>query len=94
MMFLEIIPVYTDIIPESYRMEEGKLYISREHSTAIHLCPNGCRREVVTPLGDGEWTLTEKDGKVTLRPSIGNWKGQHPYHAHYYITENRIEMLP
>lgn len=75
--------------------EEGILYISKEFGIVIHLCACGCGVESVTSIekdGSG-WTLTENNGKVTLRPSIGNFIGEKPYHAHYYITNNKIEWL-
>jgi len=73
-------------------LEQGVLYVSSEFQTAIHLCAcGGCNIQTVTPLGPGEWTLTETDGRVTLRPSIGNM--QFPCKSHYYITENRVEWL-
>lgn len=85
----KIEPVYFDVIPKD--LEHGKLYISKRFNTAIHLCACGCGEKTVTPLGDGEWALACNDGKVTLRPSIGNWSGQNPYHAHYLITDNEIQ---
>lgn len=56
-------------------------------------CTCGCGMEAVTPLGNGEWSLIESNNQVTLRPSIGNFKGENPYHAHYYITNNKIDWL-
>ncbi len=85
----ELIPKFVDYIPA--QLEEGKLYISEEFKVAIHLCACGCGGKTVTPLGKGEWTLTKDEGGVTLRPSIGNWSGENPYHAHYFITNNKIE---
>ena len=70
-------------------LNSGVLYISKRFELAIHLCACGCNGKVVTPLD--EWKLTEKNGKVTLRPSIGNWAGERPYHAHYYITNSEIK---
>lgn len=69
----------------------GVLYISREFNLAIHLCACGCGVETVTPLN--EWRITEQNGGVTLRPSIGNFKGEKPYHAHYYVTNSKVEWL-
>jgi len=90
----KIEPVYCDQIPEN--MEEGKLYISEKYGVANHLCACGCGQQTVTDLkpywNDG-WDKTESNGKVTLRPSIGNFKRESPYHAHYYITGNKIEWL-
>lgn len=87
----DIVPVYVDYMPD--RPEPGKLYISTIFELAIHLCACGCGGKTVTPLGASEWTLTDKGGIVTLRPSIGNWSGENPYHAHYYITDNKIQWL-
>lgn len=84
----QIQPVYVEEIPKE--LEHGKLYISNKYSTAIHLCACGCGGKTVTPTSPGEWTITDKDGRVTLRPSIGNWSGENPYHAHYFITDNQI----
>jgi hypothetical protein len=88
-MINSITPEYMEHIPED--IKEGILYISKEFETAIHLCACGCGRKTVTPFGKGGWVLTESDGLVTLRPSIGNFRGENPYHAHYYITNNKIE---
>lgn len=91
MRISELVPVYFKEIPAN--LEAGKLYISNEFNVAIHLCACGCGGKTVTPLGSDGWTLTESSGKITLRPSIGNWSGENPYHAHYYITDNKIQML-
>lgn len=94
MKIFNISPVYVETIPNE--LEEGKLYISLEYGIAIHLCACGCKGKTVTGLkehwNDG-WTLTDNDGKVTLRPSIGNFSGENPYHAHYFITNNQIQWL-
>lgn len=85
----EIIPFFTENIPSD--LEEGKLYISEEYSVAVHLCACGCKNKSVTPLKKGEWELIKNGDKVSLKPSIGNFSGEAPdYHAHYYITENKI----
>ncbi len=87
----ELIPEYCEYMERN--IEYGKLYISEEFGVAIHLCACGCGGKAVTPIGKGEWTLTKNDGKITLRPSIGNWAGENPHHAHYYITDNKIQWL-
>ncbi len=87
----ELTPEYSEYIPN--KKEEGILYISEKYKVAIHLCACGCGIQTVTPLGAGEWTLSKNGDKVTLRPSIGNFTGENPYHAHYYITDNKIEWL-
>lgn len=90
----EIRPEFVEHIP--HEVEEGVLYISKEYQIAIHLCACGCGGKTATrinrPNGDC-WTLEESDVTVTLRPSIGNWSGENPYHAHYLITKNKIEWL-
>lgn len=91
MRITELTPVQCKHIPD--QLEAGKLYISHEFKIAIHLCACGCGGQTVTPFNDRGWTLTDNEGKVTLRPSIGNWSGESPYHAHYYVTDNRIEWL-
>lgn len=86
-------PKYLKELPKE--KEEGILYISKEFGLAIHLCACGCGVETVTPFAPDlePWTMTENNGLITLRPSIGNFKGERPYHAHYYITDNEIEWL-
>lgn len=92
MRITELTPVQCKHIPNE--LESGKLYISHEFNIAIHLCACGCGEKTPTRINNPDgWTLTDNNGKVTLRPSIGNWSGESPYHAHYYITDNRIEWL-
>lgn len=80
-----------ETIPD--KLEEGSIYVSEIYDIAIHLCTCGCKRKTVTPIGNGEWSITINESKATLRPSIGNFKGENPYHAHYYITNGIIEWL-
>lgn len=87
----ELKPVFVETIP--HEIEEGILYISLEYKSAIHLCACGCKGITATPLIKNEWVLTTNNEKVTLRPSIGNFSGEVPYHAHYYITDNKIQWL-
>jgi hypothetical protein len=73
-------------------MEPGKLYISRKFKLANHLCPCGCGEQAVTPFNNGkDWTLTERDGKVTLRASVLNTLC--PNRSHYFITDNKIQWV-
>lgn len=81
-------PVFTEFIPQD--LEDGKLYISEKYEVAIHLCACGCGGKAVTPIGPGEWRLTKNGDKISLSPSIGNWSGEKEYHAHYFITDNKI----
>ncbi len=66
----------------------GILYVSEEFAVAGHLCACGCGNKVITPLGPAEWTFTERKGRPTLHPSIGNW--QLPCRSHYVIAEGQI----
>lgn len=91
-MIHEVIPEYCDTIPNL--LVEGIIYISHKYDTAIHLCACDCGQKTVTPINrEDSWQLSENDGKITLRPSIGNFMGESPYHAHYLITENKIQWL-
>ena len=87
----EIKQKYVDTIP--IHLENGVIYISKQYEIAVHLCACGCGGKTATPLGKEGWLLTDKNDKITLRPSIGNWSGEKPYHAHYFITENKIQWL-
>lgn len=94
-MIAELTPVFIKFIPKP--LEEGKLYISEEFNTSIHLCACGCGVQTVLPFNrtingqnDG-WTLAKNGDLITMRPSVGNFSGERPYHAHYYITDNKIE---
>ncbi len=77
--------------PPKEKFQDGVLYFSKEFKLAAHLCACGCGGEVVTPIDDGTrgWTLDEAG--PTLFPSIGNWSGERPYHAHYYIKNGNVE---
>lgn len=79
-----ITPIYVQYIPRHHEMEEGKIYISKEFETATHLCLCGCGFPTVTPLKYNGWELTDKEGKITITPSIGNF--QYPCKSHYIIT--------
>lgn len=92
-----IIPVYVDQIPD--KLEYGKIYISKRYGTAVHLCACGCGEKTVTPFShiiegkDHGWKFTFDGDIVTLSPSIGNFSGEKPYHAHYYIWQNKIRWV-
>lgn len=81
-------PVYVQYIPPADSMKDGEIYISREFQTAVHKCCCGCGEEVVTPFNPAQWQISDKNGKVSLYPSIGNWS--YPCQSHYYIKNNRI----
>jgi hypothetical protein len=90
-----LIPVFVEQIPKE--IEEGKLYITKEFNTSVHLCACGCGGKTVLPFNciiEGKvkgWDMIEhRDGTVSFTPSIGNWANEHPYHAHYFITKSKI----
>jgi Family of unknown function (DUF6527) len=70
----------------------GILYVSEEFAVAGHLCACGCGNKIITPLGPSEWTFTERNGRPTLHPSVGNW--QLPCRSHYIIDEGQIHLVP
>ena len=78
---------FAELIPE--QLEEGIVYVSMQHCTAIHKCVCGCGNEVVTPLSPTDWKLIFNGETISLRPSIGNWNFE--CQSHYWITENKIE---
>src|SRR6185369_5281640 len=54
-----------------------------------HKCCCGCGEDVYNKLGPAKWQLTKaSDGRVTLNPSVGNWK--YACQSHYWIRNNRV----
>lgn len=85
-------PVFVESIPEL--LEQGNLYISEKHGVSVHLCACGCGHKTVLdfrPEWPDGWDMKNNKGKITFRPSIGNFN--FPCKSHYYITENRVEWL-
>jgi len=81
---------FVEFIPE--QLEEGAIYISLPHATAMHLCACGCGREVPTPLSPTDWQVIFDGETVSLKPSIGNWS--FPCQSHYWIDRGRIRWAP
>jgi hypothetical protein len=77
---------FVEFIPEG--IEEGVLYVSMDHATAIHKCCCGCGNEVVTPLSPTDWTLIYDGTSITLHPSIGNWGSA--CQSHYWIRGDSV----
>jgi hypothetical protein len=69
-------------------MEPGVLYVSTIYSTAGHICPCGCGREVVTKLSPARWRVIF-DGEVSLTPSVA--ATGLPCNSHYYITRGEVD---
>jgi hypothetical protein len=80
-----IAPEFVETFPSD--LQPGILYVSAAYSTAAHSCACGCGREVITPLSPAQWVLTF-DGRVSIRPSIGNWA--FPCQSHYVIERGEI----
>jgi hypothetical protein len=83
---LELIPRDQDEFPKV--LDEGVLYISEECELAAHKCCCGCGEDVITPLRPARWRLDRNGGRVSLYPSIGNWK--FACRSHYWIRDNRV----
>jgi hypothetical protein len=73
-------------VPE--KLEDGVLYVSLEHRSAMHKCCCGCGHEVVTPLSPTDWKMTFDGVSISLHPSIGNWSL--PCQSHYWIDESAV----
>lgn len=86
MKILELTPCDLDEFPRV--LEEGILYISEECEMAAHKCCCGCGEDVITPLNPARWRLDRHGGRVSLHPSIGNWK--FACRSHYWIRHNRV----
>ncbi len=86
MKILELTPLELDEFPRV--LEEGILYISEECELAAHKCCCGCGEDVITPLNPARWRLIRSSGRVSLYPSIGNWK--YACQSHYWIRQNRV----
>lgn len=81
---------YTARFVESFPtpMEPGVLYVSIAYSTAGHICPCRCGREVVTKLSPARWRVIY-DGEVSLKPSVA--ATALPCNSHYFITRGQVD---
>lgn len=70
------------------QLEPGILYVSTKYGTAAHLCACGCGEKIRTPLGETEWSFSEKATGPSLWPSVGNW--QKPCQSHYVVDGGEI----
>jgi hypothetical protein len=70
------------------KLEDGVLYVSLDHRSAMHKCCCGCGHEVVTPFSPTDWKMTFDGASISLHPSIGNWSL--PCHSHYWIDEGTV----
>lgn len=81
--------VVVKVISMPLVLEEGILYVSLENEVVGHLCPCGCGNKILIRIGKAGWKYTENKGKVTLSPSLGNWKL--PCRSHYWIRKNKVK---
>jgi len=79
-------PAFVEEIPR--QLEAGKLYISIDYGTVMHLCGCGCGSEVVTPLHPARWSITYDGESVSIFPSVGSWAL--PCQSHYVIRKNQV----
>jgi hypothetical protein len=80
-------PEFVDRIPKV--LDNGVIYISQKYETAAHNCCCGCGTKIMTPLKPGRWRLENKNGSVSLSPSIGNWSAE--CQSHYWIRGNHVD---
>ena len=81
---------FVDFMP--HEKEDGVLYVSKRFQLVICKCPCGCGFEAVMPIKPKQygWDYIEKDGKVTLSPSVAT---DCPKKAHFFIRENKIQWV-
>lgn len=84
---MTIVPKFVDRVPSE--IEEGVIYISTSVNTAVHLCPCGCKTEIVTPIDPSEWNFTYDGETISLNPSVGVWGAA--CKSHYWIKKNHIK---
>ncbi len=73
--------VRVETMPDVY--EPNVIYYSEMYHGSGHLCLCGCGHKVYIPIKEGEWTLTEQNGKVTITPSLAH---RFDCKSHYIIT--------
>jgi hypothetical protein len=81
---------YTFAVVDTFptMLEPGVLYVSTRFSTAGHICPCGCGREVVTKLSPARYRVVF-DGEVSLAPSVA--LSGPPCKSHYFITRGEVD---
>ncbi len=84
--------VHVKFMPK--KKEPDTIYISKDYGVSIHLCACGCGTEAVLPFNQKgvkeKWKLTEREGKVTFKPSILN-TGK--CKSHYFIRNNKVVWI-
>lgn len=85
----EITPEWCDSFPKPHA---PVVLYTRTMEVALHACPCGCGKDVVTPLDSGAqpgWSLRVADDRVTLTPSVHCTGFE--CRSHYFIRDNKIE---
>lgn len=77
---------FVEFVPDL--LDDGVLYISERYKTASHKCCCACGEEVVIPLGPADWSVRIDGGKVSMHPSIGNWRFR--CRSHYVIWRDQV----
>ena len=81
-VLIELVEIkYGEFIPE--QLEFGKMYYSREYSVANHLCLCGCGVKAPIPINDLEWSISNENSKLTVKPSL---QQLFECRSHYIIT--------
>lgn len=84
------------MFPGEPELEDGVFYVVDDSPYVEFNCPCGCGKVVELPTKkhqpdfDG-WDFREKDGKVTLAPSV--LSSGFACKSHYFIRENRVEWV-
>ena len=68
--------------------KDGILYMLPQFNVAVHNCMCGCGEQVVTQLGDGQWSWCFDGDNASLFPSVGNF--QHDCESHYYLKQGNV----
>lgn len=79
--------VAVDDIPLLSKMDENKLYVSKEYMT--HKCLCGCGSMINLPITNGGWNFSIEHGLASVTPSILN----SGCNAHYIITNGIANLV-
>lgn len=82
------------MLPDEPQLEDGIFYVVDDSPYVEYNCPCGCGSVVMLPTkrhtdGKTGWDYIERDGKVTLSPSV--FSTGLPCRSHYFIRGNRVE---
>ncbi len=77
-----------EYMPE--KLEFGKMYYSKEFKVANHLCLCGCGIPAPIPIKEGEWSISNVNGKLTVSPSL---QQLFECRSHYIITNGKANFV-